>query len=169
MSSVDYFALFGLPQSFDIQQADLEKRYFEAQRKFHPDRIVGKSAVERVNAISESMRVNSAYEILKSPLRRANYMLSLQGIAQDKAKPSQALIMEVMELRERLAETENTGGLQQMEAENTRSRDAALLQLSQAFRDHDFPLASEIATRLSYISKMQDEIRARMKVVREKA
>jgi molecular chaperone HscB len=162
----DHFALFGLPRSFDINLQDLERRYFEAQRRFHPDRIAGKSTQERTQAISQSMQANAGYETLKSPLKRANYLLSLHGIMQDKTKPSQAVIMETMELREQLAETQDLQTLETMEKHNEKSRDAITLKLSAAFKEGNIPLAGELAIQLSYIYKMHGEIRHKKKTLK---
>src|ERR1700753_1284067 len=118
MSPPDYFSAFALQPAFDIDLADLEKRYFLAQREFHPDRMVGKSAQARTMAISRSMTLNSAYETLKLPLKRAYYLLSLQGITPDSIKPSQALLVETMEMREQLVEAASKASLEALKTRN---------------------------------------------------
>ena len=44
---VDHFARFGLDPRFDVDEADLQQRYFAHQRVLHPDRFAGKSERER--------------------------------------------------------------------------------------------------------------------------
>lgn len=103
-SDMDYFSLLDLPPAFTIDAQQLESSYFKKQRQFHPDRFVGKPAEERQHALHQSMDINQAYETLKNPLKRAQYLLGLQNIVvgteKDSVKPSQALLIEVMELRE---------------------------------------------------------------------
>lgn len=100
----NYFTLLGIQSAFALDLAALESAYFREQQKSHPDRFVGKPPAERQQALQRSVDINQAYETLKNPLKRAQYLLSLNGIKvgtdNDSVKPSQALLMEVMELRE---------------------------------------------------------------------
>lgn len=99
-----YFELIAMQPAFDLDLAVLEESYFKAQRQFHPDRFVNKPAEEKMSALQKSMDINAAYETLKNPLKRSQYLLSLHGIIvgtdKDSIKPSQALLMEIMELQE---------------------------------------------------------------------
>ncbi|MEZ5690953.1 MAG: Fe-S protein assembly co-chaperone HscB [Rickettsiales bacterium] len=99
-----YFSLFNLNPAFDIDISNLESEYFKAQRLFHPDRFIGKSAEEKIQALQKSADINKAYDVLKNPLKRAQHLLELQGIIvgtdKDSVKPANELLMEVMELRE---------------------------------------------------------------------
>jgi molecular chaperone HscB len=56
----NYFSVFDLTPAFDIDTRTLEKSYFNAQRLFHPDRLVGKGPMERQQAVLHSMLVNEA-------------------------------------------------------------------------------------------------------------
>ena len=101
---MNFFEIFSLPPAFSLDLTALESAYFKAQRQFHPDRFVGKSPEEKLAALQKSMDINQAYETLKNPLKRAQYLLFLQGIIigteKDTIKPSPNLLMEIMELRE---------------------------------------------------------------------
>lgn len=100
----NFFELLGMAPAFDLDLAALEAAYFKAQRQYHPDRFVAKPPAERMAALQQSADINQAYDILKNPLKRAQYLLHLQGIQvgtdHDSVKPSQALLVEVLELRE---------------------------------------------------------------------
>ena len=78
--SQDYFALFGLPRRYRFDGAQLDAAYRELQRGVHPDRHAAAGETERRLALQSSARVNEAYRALKDPVRRAQYLLSLQGI-----------------------------------------------------------------------------------------
>ncbi len=160
----NYFELFGFPPSFDIDLSELEKRYFLVQRQFHPDRMIGKSAYERTMAISMSMTINTAYETLRQPLKRIQYLLVLSGMA-DSARPSQELLMETMELREQLAETSTQEELGRLEAQNTHEKENVIAKISQAVGSRNFSQAAELAMRLSYLNKMADEILGKRKII----
>lgn len=101
LSCFDILSIF---PAFDVDLAELESEYFKAQRKYHPDRFIGKSSEEKMQALQKSADINKAYDVLKNPLKRAQHLLELQGIIvgteKDSVKPSHKLLMEIMELRE---------------------------------------------------------------------
>lgn len=62
--------------TFAIDLADLESRYKRLQVRLHPDRFATMSEQERQNSADTSAAVNQAYQVLKQPLKRAQYMVS---------------------------------------------------------------------------------------------
>jgi len=103
----NYFDLFGLPTSFDLDVADLAVRYRELQRRFHPDRFASASVSERRLSVQLTAQVNAAFQTLKDPVARARYLLGLQGV--DTGEDTDTVmdttfLMEQMELRESLAD-----------------------------------------------------------------
>lgn len=103
--SQDHFTLFGLPQRFAIDAGDLDRRYREMQAQVHPDRHAHLGETDKRLAMQWSTRVNEAYQTLKKPLARAEYLLSLVGIDvhRDRTLP-QAFLMQQMEWREAVEE-----------------------------------------------------------------
>ncbi|MFO0389027.1 MAG: Fe-S protein assembly co-chaperone HscB [Alphaproteobacteria bacterium] len=101
---MNYFELLNITPAFDIDLGTLEKAYFTEQRKYHPDRFAIKPVAEKHAAMQRSVDINNAYNTLKDPLKRAQYLLSLNGIIvgtdKDTVKPSQHLLIEVMGWRE---------------------------------------------------------------------
>src|SRR5690349_11536587 len=63
-SQADHFTRLGLPVDFAVDKADLDRRYFAAQRQLHPDRFATKSARERAISQSQAVALNEAYEAL---------------------------------------------------------------------------------------------------------
>jgi hypothetical protein len=47
----DYFAFFGLPRKLTIAQDDLERRFRELSRKFHPDYYYNATPAERLASL----------------------------------------------------------------------------------------------------------------------
>src|SRR5467141_5399835 len=116
----NHFELFGLPARFAVDGASLEVRYRELQREVHPDRFAAAPESERRASMQLATRVNEAYQILKSPLRRAVYILQLRGVDPEfetnTAMPPQFLI-EQMGWRERVeAGSENPEALLRLRA-----------------------------------------------------
>lgn len=157
----DYFTLFDLPRSYALSESELHKRYIALQRQTHPDRLVGKSPAERNEAIQLSMRVNDAYDTLKSPLTRAEYMLELNGIfvnsEEDNIKPDQSLLMEVMELREQLGECATGRELKSVMDDIKKSMAGVVTELEGAFAIADMERAAQLAMRLKYLGKSLEE------------
>lgn len=143
---MNYFALLGLPPAFTLDLPALEAAYFKAQHQFHPDRFVGKPDSERQAALQRSVDINKAYDTLKNPLKRAQYLLSLQGISvgtdSDTQKPSQALLMEVMELRES-PDAEKLASLAK----------ESITRLEKLAAAQDWPAMAEETIRLGYLIK----------------
>ncbi len=103
--TANYFELFQLPASFDIDTDKLTRRYHILQRASHPDRHTHSVETAQRLALQHAMIINEAYHTLKDPLQRAIYLLSLQGIRPDEADSIQdgVFLMEQMALREELA------------------------------------------------------------------
>ncbi len=162
------FEILGMAQGFDVNLKSLEQAYFAAQRATHPDRFIGKPEAERIAAIEKSQLVNDAYETLKDPLRRAEHLLELQGIhaLSDDAAVPPAILMEMMELRERIADTDGAG-LMCMIVEIKALAAANQTELSAAFAGADLAKAAHETIRLQYLGKAMEE--AHMLVYRMKA
>src|SRR5256885_9024040 len=101
----NHFELFGLAARFALDAAALEARYRELQREVHPDRFAAAPESERRVSMQLATRVNEAYQTLKSPLRRAVYILRLRGVDPEfetkTAMPTEFL-MDQMSWRERI-------------------------------------------------------------------
>ena len=102
----DYFAALGLPRRLQIELSDLERRYHELSRRFHPDFYQTASPRERLASLENSALLNKAYRALRDPLARAEYLVRLeagQG-AETNAAPPTALFEEILELNELLSD-----------------------------------------------------------------
>ncbi len=103
-----YFELFGLPASPDLDVKALEQRHRELSLEWHPDRFAGADAKTRVRALEQTTTLNEAFKVLRDPIRRATYLLKLQGIDLETEGPQSRTSMpiefleEIMERREDL-------------------------------------------------------------------
>ncbi len=103
---MDPFDTLGLPPRFDLALTEIEQRYRDLQKTLHPDKYAQASASERRASLSHAVTVNEAYRALKDDLKRAEaLLLRFGGAPQNKGSAQDPeLLMEVMELREALAE-----------------------------------------------------------------
>jgi molecular chaperone HscB len=157
----DHFARLGLTPGFDIDAADLQRRYVALQRQLHPDRFATRPAAERALALSRASDLNQAYETLKTPLERAEYLLSLKGKTAGHTVDDPAMLMEAMELREALTEAESPDAVDALIARANDDIAGVERALSAAFRSDDLETARKLAQRLSYLMKLTQEARRR--------
>src|SRR5437879_4506275 len=108
----DHFEVLGLARAFHVDAADMESRYLALQMQTHPDRFAKAMPRERMEAVVRNTELNDAYKVLKNDIKRAEYILKLEGIDVGEEKPQSTtgatkqlvvdpkLLIEVMELRE---------------------------------------------------------------------
>lgn len=116
---LDPFATLGAPRRFDLDLAQLEKTHRELSRALHPDKFVGTGATERRAALEKAATVNEAWRVVRDPVKRAEALFRLAGIAvgeTNEPKASPAFLMEVMEQREALAEARAARDLDKVNA-----------------------------------------------------
>ena len=92
---------------WQVDRNSLDASYRQLQQEFHPDRYASKGDVERRLAVQAASLINQAYETLKSPLKRAQYLLELKKIdaSQDNHMTHDGpFLMAQIELREQLSE-----------------------------------------------------------------
>lgn len=99
-----HFELFQLPITLKVDTSGLSKKYFELQRKYHPDRFGQSSEAEQEEALLVSAQINKAFKTLKDPDETIKYVLQLKGLLEEEEKYqlSPDFLMEVMELNEEL-------------------------------------------------------------------
>ena len=158
----NYFSLLGLEPAYQLDLAELQRSYTAAQQKFHPDRLIGKSEAERAEAIQYSMDANDAYEVLKSPLERAQHLLLLEGIMvnadeKDTHKPNQALLMEMLELREQMHEAKSEAEIAKQAHDIKAAMKEAEQDLAQLFKQADYEQAAQKVIGLRYLGKALEE------------
>src|SRR3954447_2325927 len=73
------FELFGLPEQFAQDRAAIDARWKELQREAHPDKFAAQGHAAQRVATQWSVRINEAYQRLRSPIKRAAYLCELRG------------------------------------------------------------------------------------------
>jgi molecular chaperone HscB len=105
----DYFSFFSLPRRLDIDPKDLERRFRDLSRKFHPDYFYNAPPAERLASLERSSYLNDAYRVLRDQAARIEHLLAIEGLPPAKseegtAKVPPALLEEVFALNEELDE-----------------------------------------------------------------
>jgi molecular chaperone HscB len=113
---MDYFEIFGLPRRLALDEAALQRRFYELSREHHPDFHHGAPPEAAARALIASAQINTAYRVLRDPIRRIEYLVRLEEggtpgeAARDKVAAPPGLLAEMFEIQEALLAA-RAGGL----------------------------------------------------------
>jgi molecular chaperone HscB len=160
------FELFGLPEAFAIDRAALDARWKDLQREAHPDRFVGADAATQRQAMQWSVRINEAYQRLKDPLRRAAYLCERRGApieAENNTAMPADFLMQQMQWRESLDETEGVAALEALSDEVAEARRERIEALRTALDERgDAPEAARQVRALMFIERFASDVEERL-------
>lgn len=161
----NFFEIFGIPQSFSIDLVQLSESYRRLQKEFHPDRFAGKSAVERHLAVRWAATINQAYDTLKSPLKRAQYLLAEQGLdssGESSISGDVAFLMQQMQLREGLSEVRQASDPFALLETLCEQAECEYIRLQQAFdlscQAENFQEALDNVAKMQFVVKLLQEM-----------
>ncbi len=162
----NHFQIFGVPARFEIDLEGLETRYHELQHEVHPDRFASAPQAEQRVSMQLATLVNEAYQTLKSPLRRAGYLLQLQGVDPEfetnTAMPAEFLA-DQMERRERLEEAAAASDWQRLIALSSDLRveqDSLFARIERQLEALDWNEAAATLRQLKFLEKFGEDIGA---------
>jgi molecular chaperone HscB len=160
----NYFALFHLPQQFEVDLNLLDQQYRKLQSEIHPDRYTNSSSNERMRSMQLATYANEAYRSLKDSTARARYLLLLEGIEtleeSNTAMPAEFLMLQ-MEWREAIddaIQSKSISALDELLIEIKQIATSLSKQLSLAFNHKDYTSAAESVRKLSFIDKITADI-----------
>ena len=170
----NYFNIFGLSQTFDINLNMLETNFRKIQSESHPDRFVTASNAEKIQSMQTATLANEAYLTLKSPALRAAYLLGLQGIAAIDEKNNQMpadFLMQQMEWREAIEDAENASDISTLESLLNKINNAGKhLQesLKSQLQQSDLSEATDSTRKLIFMDKVCADIQKSMEHLEDK-
>ena len=151
----NYFMLFGLPVSIELDIDALRAKYQQLQVATHPDRFIAAPASAQRLALEMTSRVNRGYQILQNPMLRAVYFLKLLGVTVFTDHPVMApeFLMKIMDWKETL---EAPVGKEQSavlkEVEHARWR--AATQTTEAIKKKNYAAAAASIQQWNYLEKL---------------
>lgn len=104
---MNYYQLFGLEAKFNLDLTELSATYQALQKTVHPDRFAHSSSQQQLLAVQKSAEINDAFQTLKQPILRGEYLLKLRGTElplEQESFGDVSFLMEQMELREMLGD-----------------------------------------------------------------
>jgi molecular chaperone HscB len=142
----NHFDRLGLPRRFLLDEAELERQYLARSRAVHPDFHAAGASSDLAASLELSAALNEAYNILRDPFTRAEYLLGLEGgstAAEHKNVPPEFLA-EMLELREQIEEA-RAGG-------NTCL--AAVAELDADFANRFNKFMAQVARNFEFLEKL---------------
>lgn len=160
---VDPFTRLAMEPGFEMPPDELDRCYFDLQRRLHPDRFATKTSRERAISIALTADINAAYGTLQDPVKRAIALLEMRGVTIHadgcNTMSDPVLLMEAMEQREALAEVESLDEVEAIATVAAREKTDCLAELADAFGKNDLTTADRLTTRLKYLMKFGDDLR----------
>ena len=161
----NYFELFEIPVSYDVDLNLVQHRYRDLQKAVHPDKYASASSQERRISMQQTSLINQALHTLKHPVERAKYLLQLKGIdfSMDKETTMDAaFLMEQMEMREKLegvrGHNDPLAELDTMLAGVNSNMEYMAEKFKKAYTSDDIEEAREVVRKLQFLFKAKTEI-----------
>ena len=160
------FDILSAPRQFSLSLKVLEKRFLALQRKLHPDYYHAKSKMEQVYAEARSSQLNKAYQVLRSPTKRAQLLLAERGVevGESTFQSDPALLMQVLERRELLESIDDSqvDRLRGVLEETARDLAEVYERFDRAYQQGDLAVAKHAAVHMIYLEKLSNLIYERL-------
>ncbi|WP_431786507.1 co-chaperone HscB [Vibrio harveyi] len=162
---MNHFELFGLPSQFQLDGSLLSSQFRELQKRFHPDNFATASERDRLMAVQKAAQINDAYQILKHPISRAEYILAENGTeirGEQQTMQDSMFLMEQMELREELEDIADSSdpesALFDFDSKVSKMYKQHLASVEQELDQGLWAEAADRVRKLKFIAKLKNEI-----------
>ncbi len=166
MAAMSPFQIFGLEPRFALDIQGLEKKYFEIQKRIHPDKFANASAAEKRVAEQWSTLVNDAYASLRDPVRRAKLLCEAEGFPVDENSSlgiDEDFLMDQLMRREEIEEAKGASDaarLSELKADIGREFQQLVDGISAALDEEKNPrLASELVRKLMFLKRQLEDLK----------
>jgi len=161
----NYFEIFSMPVSTTPDLNILKEKNHQLQQQVHPDRFANSDDAEKREAMQITSLVNEAFNTLKIPVSRLQYMLTLKGVDMDGETDTSMdglFLMEQMELREEIADIRSQSDpldvLDTMRRDLKNKAENLLTDFTACYDQDELDKCREIVRKLQFINKAQKEI-----------
>jgi molecular chaperone HscB len=107
---MNYFEIFGIPVQLKVDKSGLSAKYFELNKKFHPDFYANAIPTEQDHALEITANLNKAFKTFQNPDETIKYVLQLKGLLEEEEKYQLPpdFLMEVLEINEQLMDADQS-------------------------------------------------------------
>jgi len=160
----NHFDLFQLPATFALDMGALDAAYRDVQSRVHPDKFVNATDAEKRVAMQWATRANEAYQTLKNPQKRAQYMCEQNGVdlkTESNTAMPMDFLMQQMEWREALGEAraaKDVEALDALDEQVRQDRQQRMARIGQQLDAGDFEHAAKGVRALMFLEKFSEEV-----------
>ncbi|RNA43432.1 iron-sulfur cluster co-chaperone mitochondrial [Brachionus plicatilis] len=166
-NKINYFELLNIDFNYDIDLIQLTKNFRQKMRKLHPDLFTMKSDNEKKYSAEQSSLVNKAYDALKSPIKRGEYLLGLIDSnylsevteSHESDSEKQKILMEIMELNEIIDEIKLAKEVKELALRLKEIIKPFEEELEKAFNLKDYPKACSVISKMKYFKNIDDRVK----------
>ncbi|MCE3604545.1 Fe-S protein assembly co-chaperone HscB [Massilia sp. P8910] len=160
----NHFDLFNLPPRFSLDMGALDTAYRDVQGQVHPDRFVNATDAEKRVAMQWATRANEAYQTLKNPQKRAQYLCEQNGVdlqTESNTAMPMAFLMQQMEWRDSLGDAraaKDLDALEALDAQVKLERKSRLVRIGEQLDSGDYERAAQGVRALMFLEKFGEEL-----------
>lgn len=96
-----HFERLGLPEAPNLTLEAVQRAFKDASLHVHPDRIASNDPLQKLCAAQHTAALGEAYTVLKNPVSRLLYLISLRTPETPEIIQEADIVMTVIQLRER--------------------------------------------------------------------
>jgi molecular chaperone HscB len=161
----NFFELFDLPVSYDVDLNKIQQQYMNLQMQVHPDKFANGSDQEKRLSMQQTSWLNEAQATLKDDVLRAAYLLKLKDLdinLENETTVDMDFLMQQLAMRERLEkisrEDDSLSVLDAMAKEVKHSSATMMEAFATSYEADKFDDAREWISKLQFMQKAKKEI-----------
>lgn len=153
----NYFGFYGLPVTFNTDPKLLRQKFLDISKQYHPD-FYGDDPESQNVAVAVTAFNNKAYKVLSNDVSRAQYLVELNGMGEDKQALPQDFLMDMMELNEAIDEMDENSKPALMSQVNT-LREEVLEQVRKNAGDNQWQNTQIAVLKWRYLERLEQRMR----------
>ena len=139
----NFFILFDIKQSPFVDQSELRNKYFELQKKYHPDHTSDKT-------IDISL-INEGYSVLSNQFLTILHILNINGITIKNTNTNIDFLMQCMEWQENL---QNKKNILQIKKEINEQKNKLLHNIVELILTNQLTESATLVEQVMYLQKL---------------
>jgi len=154
----NYFEVFSLTPTFNLDLTELSRVYKRLQAEFHPDKHAKSSALEQEHAAQTSALINEANKCLKDPYSRARLLLKMVNFDPNVSTMDMEFLSDMMDVNDQVEMCEDRETLEELRRINEAAIAELYVQFEQHFNDKELKTAAERLSKVKFLLQNRERI-----------